>query len=139
MRACVTKTARGRCRAAADLARGPTAVGRIVRAESAPHARRLAAATAECSQRDSSVECGRRAADCLLAAEAGLAGRTLAGHARAVALLPLLERINTYLKRWAGRKHKRLRTYKRVKAWWLAILDRDPELFAQWRWARTFA
>jgi len=58
---------------------------------------------------------------------------------RAVALLPLLERINTYLKRWAGRKHKRLRTYKRVKAWWLAILDRAPELFAHWRWARTFA
>ena len=55
------------------------------------------------------------------------------------ALLPLLERINTYLKRWAGRKYKRLRTYKRVKTWWLGILDRDPELFTHWRWARTFA
>jgi RNA-directed DNA polymerase len=55
------------------------------------------------------------------------------------ALLPLLERINTYLMRWAGRKYKRLRTYKRFKAWWLAILDRDPELFAHWRWARNYA
>jgi RNA-directed DNA polymerase len=55
------------------------------------------------------------------------------------ALLPLLERINTYLKRWAGRKYKRLRTYKRFKAWWLGILDRDPDLFTHWRWARTFA
>jgi RNA-directed DNA polymerase len=55
------------------------------------------------------------------------------------ALLPLLERLNTYLRRWAGRKYKRLRTYKRVKAWWLGILDRDPDLFAHWRWARTFA
>ncbi len=55
------------------------------------------------------------------------------------ALLPLLERLNTYLKRWAGRKYKRLQTYKRVKAWWLGILDRDPDLFAHWRWARTFA
>ena len=56
------------------------------------------------------------------------------------ALLPLLERINTYLMRWAGRKYKRLRrSYKRVKAWWLGILDRDPELFAHWRWARNHA
>ncbi len=55
------------------------------------------------------------------------------------ALLPLLERVNTYLMRWAGRKYKRLRTRKRVKAWWLGIIDRDPELFTHWRWARTYA
>ena len=56
------------------------------------------------------------------------------------ALLPLLERLNTYLMRWAGRKYKRLRrSYKRVKAWWLGILDRDPELFTHWRWARNHA
>jgi len=33
------------------------------------------------------------------------------------ALLPLLERINTYLMRWDGRRYKRLRTYKRIKTW----------------------
>jgi group II intron reverse transcriptase/maturase len=55
------------------------------------------------------------------------------------AVLPLLERINTYLMRWAGRKYKRLRTHKRFKAWWLGILDRDPELFAHWRWTRNYA
>jgi len=54
-------------------------------------------------------------------------------------LLPLLERINTDLKRWAGRKHKRLRTYKRFKAWWLGILDRDPDLFTHWRWTHHHA
>ena len=30
----------------------------------------------------------------------------------------LLERINTYLMRWARKKYKRLRTWKRFKAWW---------------------
>jgi RNA-directed DNA polymerase len=54
-------------------------------------------------------------------------------------LSPLLQRINTYLMRWAGRKYKRLRSYKRLKAWWLGLLDREPELFAHWRWARAFA
>src|SRR4051794_20662844 len=54
-------------------------------------------------------------------------------------LSPLLQRINTYLMRWAGRKYKRLRSYKRFKAWWFGIIDRDPELFAHWRWVRTFA
>jgi RNA-directed DNA polymerase len=55
------------------------------------------------------------------------------------ALLPLLERINTYLMRWAGRRYKRLRSYKRFKTWWLWILDRDPYLFAHWRWTRNYA
>ncbi len=54
-------------------------------------------------------------------------------------LYPLLQRINTYLMRWAGKKYKRLRSYKRFKAWWFGILDRDPALFAHWRWVRTFA
>lgn len=54
-------------------------------------------------------------------------------------LYPLLQRINTYLMRWAGRKYKRLRSYKRFKAWWFGVFDRDPELFTHWRWVRTFA
>lgn len=54
-------------------------------------------------------------------------------------LYPLLQRVNTYLMRWAGRKYKRLRSYKRFRAWWLGIIDREPELFAHWRWVRTFA
>jgi RNA-directed DNA polymerase len=55
------------------------------------------------------------------------------------ALYPLLQRINTYLLRWAGCKYRRLRSYKRFTAWWAGILDRDPALFAHWRWMRTFA
>jgi RNA-directed DNA polymerase len=54
-------------------------------------------------------------------------------------LFGLLRRINTYLMRWAAQKYKRLRIYKRRHAWWSGILDRDPGLFAHWRWVRTFA
>ena len=64
---------------------------------------------------------------------------TLHGRFYRSALLPLLERINTDLMRWAGRKRKRLRTYKRFKAWWLGILDRDPDLFTHWRWTHHHA
>ena len=51
-------------------------------------------------------------------------------------LYPLLQRINTYLRRWAGKKYKRLRPYRRFQAWWSGIIDRDPGLFAHWRWVR---
>jgi RNA-directed DNA polymerase len=54
-------------------------------------------------------------------------------------LSPLLQRINTYLMRWAGNKYKRLRPYRRFQQWWLGLLDREPELFTHWRWVRTFA
>jgi RNA-directed DNA polymerase len=55
------------------------------------------------------------------------------------ALYPLLQRINTYLLRWAGSKYRRLHSYKRFTAWWSGILAREPALFAHWRWTRTFA
>ncbi len=64
---------------------------------------------------------------------------TLHGRFNRSKLTPLLQRINTYLMRWAGRKYKRLRSYKRFKAWWFGIIDREPELFAHWKWVRTFA
>jgi RNA-directed DNA polymerase len=51
-------------------------------------------------------------------------------------LYPLLQRINTYLMRWAARKYKRLRAWKRRKKWWLGVLDRHPTLFAHWAMAR---
>jgi RNA-directed DNA polymerase len=51
---------------------------------------------------------------------------------------PLLIRINSYLMRWARNKFKRLRSYRRCKTWWLAVLDREPQLFAHWAWVRTF-
>jgi RNA-directed DNA polymerase len=51
---------------------------------------------------------------------------------------PLLKRINTYLVRWAQRKYKRLRAFKRLKAWWDGVTNRDPGLFAHWRWKRGF-
>ena len=53
-------------------------------------------------------------------------------------LYPLLARINSYLMRWARNKYKRLRRYRLCKKWWLALLEREPNLFAHWRWVRTF-
>ena len=61
------------------------------------------------------------------------------GRFRPSALYPLLQRINTYLMRWAGKKYKRLRSYKRFKAWWFGIIEREPTLFAHWKMVRTFA
>ena len=53
-------------------------------------------------------------------------------------LYPLLRRASTYLRRWAGKKYRRLRTYKRFKRWWTGLQHREPGLFAQWRWVRTY-
>jgi RNA-directed DNA polymerase len=49
-------------------------------------------------------------------------------------LYPLLRRVNIYMRRWAGKKYRRLRTYMRFKRWWTGILEREPGLFAQWKW-----
>jgi group II intron reverse transcriptase/maturase len=50
---------------------------------------------------------------------------------------PLLQRLNTYLRRWAGRKYRRLRSLKRFMAWWARLIERQPGLFTHWRWVRT--
>ena len=52
---------------------------------------------------------------------------------------PLLQRVNTYMRRWAGRKYKRLRTIKRFKRWWAGLLQRAPGLFAHWRVVRSYS
>ncbi len=52
-------------------------------------------------------------------------------------IYPLLRRVNIYLRRWAGRKYRRLRTLTRFKRWWARVIDRAPDLFAHWRWVRT--
>jgi RNA-directed DNA polymerase len=54
------------------------------------------------------------------------------------ALDPLLRRVSFYLKRWAGKKYKRLRTHKRFQLWWAGLQDREPALFAHWTWARAY-
>jgi RNA-directed DNA polymerase len=53
-------------------------------------------------------------------------------------LHPLLKRINGYLVRWAGRKYRRLASFKRVKRWWDALLDRNRGLFTHWQWTGSF-
>jgi RNA-directed DNA polymerase len=50
----------------------------------------------------------------------------------------LLRRINTYLVRWARRKFRRLRAFKRAKRWWNGLLRRQPALFAHWSWMTEF-
>jgi RNA-directed DNA polymerase len=51
-------------------------------------------------------------------------------------MLPLLQRVNSYLRRWAGMKFRRLRALVRFKAWWAGLTARQPGLFVHWRWAR---
>ena len=53
-------------------------------------------------------------------------------------LYPLLRRVSSYLRRWAGKKYKRLRTFKRFKRWWIGLQDREPGLFVHWRWVRPY-
>ena len=53
------------------------------------------------------------------------------------ALDPLLKRVNAYLRRWAGKKYKRLRTHKRFQWWWRGLHGREPGLFAHWQWVRS--
>jgi RNA-directed DNA polymerase len=52
------------------------------------------------------------------------------------AMYPLLIRVSTYLRRWAGKKYRRLRSYSRFQRWWKGLLDRQPRLFAHWQWVR---
>jgi len=54
------------------------------------------------------------------------------------ALDPLLRRVSFYLKRWAGKKYKRLRAHKRFQRWWAGLQERDPGLFAHWQSVRTY-
>jgi RNA-directed DNA polymerase len=50
----------------------------------------------------------------------------------------LLRRVNTYLMRWARKKYKRLRSYKRFHTWWTGLLDREPGLFSHWSLVRAY-
>jgi RNA-directed DNA polymerase len=60
------------------------------------------------------------------------------GHFYRSQMIPLLQRINTYLVRWARKKYKRLKGFKRLKAWWARVVQRVPNLFAHWRWTKEF-
>ena len=53
-------------------------------------------------------------------------------------LYPLLARLNSYLRRWAGKKYRRLRTHKNFQRWWTGLIDRQPRLLAQWKWVRGY-
>jgi RNA-directed DNA polymerase len=50
----------------------------------------------------------------------------------------LLRRVNTYLARWARRKYKRLRSFKRFHRWWTGLIDREPGLFVHWNLTCAF-
>jgi RNA-directed DNA polymerase len=50
------------------------------------------------------------------------------------ALNRLLKRINTYLVRWAQRKYKRLRPFRKALRWWTRLTEKQPRMFAHWAW-----
>ena len=51
---------------------------------------------------------------------------------------PLLQRINAYLRRWAGMKYRKLRPHKSFSRWWARVTAREPRLFAHRAWDRTY-
>ena len=54
------------------------------------------------------------------------------------AVIPLCKRINRHLIRWARRKYKRLeRSSKRARAWLAGVAEREPRLFAHWKYCAT--
>ena len=54
-------------------------------------------------------------------------------------MLPLLQRVSYYLRRWAGKKYRRLQSKDSFMAWWDGLVKRQPGLFAHWRWTRSYA
>ncbi|WP_345575705.1 hypothetical protein [Nonomuraea rosea] len=40
--------------------------------------------------------------------------------------------------RWARRKFKRLRSFKKAHRWWTGLLHRQPTLFAHWAYMTEF-
>jgi len=60
------------------------------------------------------------------------------GHFYRTEMNGLLRRINTYLVRWARRKFKRLRSFKRAQRWWRDLQRREPHLFVHWAWMPDF-
>ena len=54
------------------------------------------------------------------------------------ALDGLLRRINAYLMRWAQRKYKRLRSFRKARRWWHGLTARQPGMLAHWAWMNEF-
>jgi RNA-directed DNA polymerase len=54
------------------------------------------------------------------------------------ALDGLLRRINAYLMRWARRKYKRLRPFRKARRWWHELTARQPRMFTHWAWMNEF-
>jgi group II intron reverse transcriptase/maturase len=56
------------------------------------------------------------------------------------AVIPLCQRIDRHLMRWARWKYKRLaRSARRARAWLRGIQARNPELFAHWRYRNAMS
>jgi RNA-directed DNA polymerase len=53
------------------------------------------------------------------------------------AVIPLCQRINGHLMRWARKKYKRLRSQKRARAWLKGVMERAPDMFAHWAISRA--
>jgi hypothetical protein len=52
-------------------------------------------------------------------------------------MIPFLRRLNSCLRRWEGKKYRRLRTYSNFLRWWAGLIHRQPCLFAHWKCVRV--
>ena len=60
------------------------------------------------------------------------------GRFNRAAMWPLLQRINAYVRRWAGMKYRKLWSHKSFSRWWARLTKGQPRLFAHWAWVRTY-
>ena len=87
---------------------------------------------------EAGARCGNTARRDLCGGPPARAVPTATGRFYRSVMSPLLKRVNSYLRRWARKKYRRLRTHKRFKRWWAGLLERVPGLFVQWKWVRSY-
>ncbi|HEY3034511.1 MAG TPA: hypothetical protein VGJ54_07615, partial [Streptosporangiaceae bacterium] len=87
---------------------------------------------------EAGAQCGNSARWDLCGGPPARAVPTATGRYYRTALDGLLRRINAYLMRWAQRKYKRLRSFKKARRWWQGLTARQPGMLAHWAWMNEF-
>ena len=87
---------------------------------------------------EAGAQCGNSARWDLCGGPPARAVPTATGRFYRSRMFQLLIRVSTYLRRWAGKKYRRLRSHRRFQRCWAGLLDRQPRLFVHWAWVRNY-